>query len=431
MVRCGAAGWVSSAYCAATLFIRAAMILYHDPRLRRLRQKECSLNKLWSGGRIALLLIVVALVATGCMPSQGVNDSGWTALTVDGSALYAVRSTGDAVALDLQDEGSLIWEYAVESASAGPGCGITQQQTAPVAQKQSLGAVYGSPAVSDGLMVFGSSEAALIALDAATGDLAWTFPVDAAVIGGVAVAGGVAYVGTVSGKVYAVDLETHKAVWSQPFVTGDRVWSTPIVGEGLLYVASMDHLIYAIDLDSGQSVWSADLGGAIQGDIALYDSTLLAGGVDRRLHAIDASSGQEIWQTNVLDAWVWGAPLVADDAVFFTTLDGHVHGHRLDNGQALWAPIALQGGISAGPVASGDAIIAATEEGLVYLIDAGAGTADVIYGAVQDQQRGGYLSAPSSQDGVVYLGSTFGFIVALDPAERSPEMWVYPSSSEE
>jgi len=389
------------------------------------------LNKLWSGGRIALLLVVVALLATGCMPSQGVNDSGWTALTVDGPTLFAVRSTGDAVALDLQDSGDLIWEYAVDSASAAPGCGIPQQGTVPVAGRQPLGAVYGSPAVSDGLMVFGSSEAALIALDAETGDLAWTFPVDTAVVGGVAVGNGVAYVGTVSGKVFAVDLETHKAVWSQPFLTGDRIWSTPIVGEGLLYVASMDHLIYAIDLDSGESVWTADLGGAIQGDIALYDGTLLAGGVDRRLHAIDASSGQEIWQTDVLDAWVWGAPLVSDDAVFFTTLDGHVHGHRWDNGQALWAPVALQGAISAGPIASGDEIIAATEEGLVYLIDAGAGTADVIYGAVQDQQRGGYLSAPSSQDGIAYLGSTFGFIVALDPAERSPELWVYPSSSEE
>lgn len=424
-------GWVSSAFCVAILFTPEAMIPYHEPGLRPLRQKECSLNKLWSGGRIALLLVVVAVLATGCMPSQGVNDSGWTALTVDGPTLYAVRSTGDAVALDLQDSGNLIWEYTVGSASAVPGCGIPQQDTAPVAEKRPLGAVYGSPTVSDGLMLFGSSEAALIALDAETGDLVWTFPVDAAVVGGVAVADGVAYMGTVSGKVFAVDLETHKAVWSQPFLTGDRIWSTPIVGEGLLYMASMDHLIYAIDLESGQSVWTADLGGAIQGDIALYDGTLLAGGVDRRLHAIDATSGQEIWQTDALDAWVWGAPLVWDDAVIFTTLDGHVHGHRLDDGQALWAPVALQGGISAGPIAAGDAIVAATDEGLVYLIDAGAGTAEVIYGVVQDQQRGGYLSAPSSRDGVAYLGSTFGFIVALDPAERSPELWVYPSSSEE
>ncbi|MHB1318845.1 MAG: outer membrane protein assembly factor BamB family protein, partial [Anaerolineae bacterium] len=390
------------------------------------------MNKLWSGGRLALLFIVVAVFLTGCVGVGGGVDAGWTTLTIDGSSLYAVRSTGEAVALDLADSGSLIWKYPLVAASAsGPGCGIVQSKDSATDQSMALGAVYGEPAVSNGLMLFGSSEARLIALDAETGDPAWSFPVDSAVVGGVVAADGVAYLGTVSGNVYAVDLETQQSAWPAPFATGDRVWSTPVVNGSQLYVASMDHLLYAIDRATGESVWSVDVGGAIQGDIALYDDMLLAGGVDRRLYAIDATSGAQIWKTEQLSGWVWGAPLLSGDAVYFTTLDGQVHGHRRDNGQPLWTPIVLKGSISAGPVQAGESILVGTADGLVYLVDGASGSADVLYGLAQEQQRGGYSSTVAVQDDIAYLGSTMGFIVALDPATRTPELWVYPSPAAE
>ena len=83
---------------------------------------------------------------------------------------------------------------------------------------------------------------------------------------------------------------------------------------------------------------------------------LLAGGVDRRLYAIDAGSGAKLWETDQLNSWVWGAPLLSGDAVYFTTLDGQVHGHRVDNGQPLWSPVVLKGSISAGPIQAGESI---------------------------------------------------------------------------
>jgi outer membrane protein assembly factor BamB len=388
------------------------------------------LTKLRRGGLFVLLLILTAALLSGCM-ARGTVDTGWTALTVADSTLYSVRSSGEAVALDLEDEGSVLWKYPLKApAKAAPGCGIAQQTTATEGDI-ALGAVYGSPTVSDGLMLFGSSGASLIALDAESGDPAWSYAVDSAVIGGVAVADGVAYIGTVGGQIHAVNLTTQEAAWTQPFVTGDRVWSTPLVDGSHLYVASMDHSVYALDRTTGEQVWSVDLGGAVQGDIALFDGTLLAGGVDRRLHAIKAATGEEIWATDKLGGWVWGAPLLSTDGVFFTTLDGKVHGHRASDGQALWAPVTLDGGISAGPVQAGNVIIVGTEKGLVYSIDIKAGSAEVVYGSSQEQQRGGYLSASIVENDVVYLGSTFGFIVALDPAARAPELWVYPSTAAE
>ena len=229
------------------------------------------MNKLWSGGRLVLLFIVVAVFLTGCVGVGGGVDSGWTALTIDGDELYCG-------ALDRRGSrpGSGRFRQPDLEIPSGGGLGLwagmrhCAAQGGAAEESITLGAVYGSPAVSNGLMLFGSSESKLIALDAENGDPAWSYPVDSAVVGGVAVADGVAYLGTVSGTIYAVDLETQESAWPSPFVTGDRVWSTPVVNGSQLYVASMDHLLYAIDRATGDSVWSVDLGGAIQGDIALY-----------------------------------------------------------------------------------------------------------------------------------------------------------------
>ena len=389
------------------------------------------MNRLWSGGRLALLLFVLALTVAGCVPSGAATDTGWTTLTIAGTELYAVRSTGEAVALNLQGDGALIWRYPLETAATGPGCGIMQKSTTGGEASLALGAVFSPPAVSDGLVLFGSSEEKLIALDAESGKPAWSYPVDSAVIGGVAVAEGIAYFGTVSGQVYAVDLEAQKPAWETTYTTGDRVWSTPLVDGSRLYVASMDHRIHALDRSSGESLWSADLGGAIQGDIALYHGVLYAGGVDRRLYAIEAESGRVLWKTDRLDSWIWGAPLQTGDMVCFATLDGKVHGHSVQSGKPVWAPVTLQGGISAGPARVGDSAVVGTDEGMVYLIDLEAGSAEVLYGSLPEQQRGGYLSTITVHDDIVYLGSSYGFVVALDPAARAPEAWVYPSPEAE
>ena len=61
----------------------------------------------------------------------------------------------------------------------------------------------------------------------------------------------------------------------------------------------------------------------------------------------------------------------------------------------------LSMGVSrAGPVQAGDAILVATDEGLVYLIDVAGGSAEVLYGSLPEQQRGGFSSAIAVQDGV-------------------------------
>ena len=90
----------------------------------------------------------------------------------------------------------------------------------------------GTPAVSNGV-VYGTSAGSLVARDAATGGLLWTFVGDQGLSYPPVVANGYVYVSSPS-NVYAVNVATHAQVWTAP-VGG---WST--VAAGRVLVAGTD-----------------------------------------------------------------------------------------------------------------------------------------------------------------------------------------------
>lgn len=392
-------------------------------------QEVSALQKIKRGVRLGLLLLVFGVIATGCLPGRGTVGTGWTVLTVSEDRVYAILATGDAVVLDSQD-GGLIWRHPTEAAAPGAGCGIARPAATENEAEGPLGAVYGQPVLTDDLVLFGSYDGRLYALDRETGTRMWTFAVAEAIIGGIAEADGVLYFGSADSRIYALDLETRQLVWNQPFQTGDRVWGTPVIGGATIYIGSMDHRVYALDRATGQELWSAELGGAIPGDIAVSNGRVFAGGIDRRLHVFDADTGERLWRTERLGGWLWGEPLVVEDAVYVTSLDGQLYGFEVQTGDALWEPFVMQGAVRTGAALWDGQLIVGTDEGRVYLVDRLTGTGEAFYGTVAAEQRGGILAPITTADEKFYVGSTLGSVAALDPELRFPEVWVYPSPDE-
>jgi outer membrane protein assembly factor BamB/tetratricopeptide (TPR) repeat protein len=101
-----------------------------------------------------------------------------------------------------------------------------------------------SPAVSDGIMYVPSGNK-LLAIGLGTNEDIWVFG-DAreAIHSAPVVAAGVIYVGSDDGRMYAIDAETGKALWS--WQTGGRVRSSPAIADGAVFFGSFDGLIYAV-----------------------------------------------------------------------------------------------------------------------------------------------------------------------------------------
>lgn len=375
-------------------------------------------------GRLALLLTLLALMASGCMGGASLSNPGWTVLTADADVVYTVLATGQVTALNAVGAGQELWLYPVKAA-ASPGFSLFSKQSAQTGD-QPLNAVYGLPVLTPDLVLATTFDHQVYALDRKTGARVWTYTPEngeGSLVGGLTLKDDIAYFGSANGKVYALDITTQEPLWAQPFQTGNKVWGAPAVDESRVYIGSMDRKLYALDRQTGAQVWAIEVGASVPGDVTFADGVLYVGAIDQRMHAYKANDGSLLWQTEQLGGWVWGDALVHKGVVYFGTLRGDLHAYDAQTGQATRPAIVLEGAVRAGPVAFGDELVVGTDSGKVYLVNTSTGVATP-FPAVE----GGVLSRPSVVGNDVFVATTVGKVYAFNVERGIAQLWVYPPS---
>ncbi|NLG52083.1 MAG: PQQ-binding-like beta-propeller repeat protein [Chloroflexi bacterium] len=384
------------------------------------------------GGLAVLLFVVVAVLVTGCMPGRAASiNPGWTVVTADAETVYAALPDGRVVALGAAN-GQEVWVYPVpQEQSGGGGLGKIFSAQEPSAE-QPLDGVYGSPVLTENLLLVPSYNQHLYAfnLDASAGQvgsLAWQFAAEGAIVGGVTVYDGVAYFGSSDHNVYAVDVATGQPVWEKPFATENSVWGAPAVDDQRVYVGSMDHYVYAVDRATGQQIWREELSGSVVGGVVLDEGRVFVGGVDKKLHALDANTGDLLWASEDLGGWVWGEPLIYEGYAYVNSLNGKVYAFAVADGAPRWAQaVTVEGALRAGPVLLDGQLVVGTETGNLYTITMETGEQAILYKA-----GAGILSTPVVVDNMVYAGTATGNVYALDANKgTAPLAWVYPPARE-
>ncbi len=108
-----------------------------------------------------------------------------------------------------------------------------------------LGRAQTSSPLLDGDTIYIGSGNRILAVDANTQEILWTFETGGLVRSSPAIAGSVLYVGSEDGKLYAVDAGTGEKLWE--YATGDSITSSPAVIDGVVYIGSQDGNVYAIE----------------------------------------------------------------------------------------------------------------------------------------------------------------------------------------
>lgn len=75
-------------------------------------------------------------------------------------------------------------------------------------------------------------------------ELIWKFKTENVVDSSPAISGGIVYFGSDEGHLYAVDIKTGQEKWR--FKTEDEVSSSPAISGGIVYFGSRDHHLYAV-----------------------------------------------------------------------------------------------------------------------------------------------------------------------------------------
>ena len=314
-------------------------------------------NKRFTAKILPLLVVLILVVSLGggCVRQMA---KGWSGGAVTDGTLYMGSMDGELLAINATN-GTFIWQVPLETEKKGGAC--SAPPTPP--------AIYGTPAISQGLVFIGSYNGKIYAYNTATGALRWVYPrmgeLDTPVIGGPLVAGETLYIAGADGKVYALDAQTGDIKWE--FQTGDKIWNSPAVKDNTLFIGSFDHKIYAIETTNGSQKWEFETSGAVTTQALVHMDTVYIGAFDRHLYALDVTNGNLKWKF-MGQSGFWTQPLASDNTIYAPCLDGKVYVLDAQSGGVKDA-IDLGSPISSSPVLVEELLIVATQDGKVYAID--------------------------------------------------------------
>ena len=103
---------------------------------------------------------------------------------------------------------------------------------------------YASVAVTDDLVIAGSRNKRVYAINRKTGEETWSFPTDGDVDSSPVVVGNRVYIGSHDGNLYVLDLR--KGTLQKKIPLGGRIIGSPAVGRNSLVVGTTDGIVYCL-----------------------------------------------------------------------------------------------------------------------------------------------------------------------------------------
>jgi outer membrane protein assembly factor BamB len=266
-------------------------------------------------------LVLVALLVSACQPTVAVTETPTTA------PLPTVSPTASPVSTTVPTP-EAVWTF------------------------QTGAAIWGTPAISDGTVYFGSDDGNLYAVDAQNGSLRWKFLTQGIVRSRPAIVGELVYFASDDGYLYAVEAQSGTQAWRTDFgnslprdgrklgtspdpTTFDYLQSSPVVVDGQIYIGSLDRNVYALAADTGKINWTYKTGQKVRATPTPADGVLYIGSWDESMYALDALSGQMLWNTPV-GGEVQTTALVANGLVYTASRKASVVALDAQTGEKKW-----------------------------------------------------------------------------------------------
>jgi outer membrane protein assembly factor BamB len=232
--------------------------------------------------------------------------------------------------------------------------------------------VLSEPLAAAGHVVFCAGER-LLALDAATGQLAWAVPGRGFSAGRPGGDGERVYTAAADGYARAHDLRTGREAWSHPMVSGDRHrvalysgWDDVVVpGDGVVIVATVSGS-QALDAATGTPRWTFPGATMYPPAVVLGDGTALLTTEQGVVSRVGLADGATAWQAS-LGMRVQNAGLaVAGDSAWVVSAHGRLARVRLADGLRQGSRRFTRAQCFSAPAVAGDVLVAGDQDGVIH-----------------------------------------------------------------
>lgn len=272
-----------------------------------------------------------------------------------------------------------------------------------------------SAVVAQGAVYFGSGDGNLYALGAASGELRWKLQTGDVVHSSPAYADGVLYFGSWDSFFYAVDAATGKEKWrfhggEDPLVHNQVGFqSSPAVVDGVVYTGCRDANLYAIDAATGQEKWKFGNEGSwvISSPAVAQGKVFFATSDSSLYHVVEAATGKSVLRQKS-KAYTFSSPSIAGDVVLVGVLNGSVEARDLNTGDLLWSFRTETSKRNDGWLLTSDGKLNGP------MVFTSVWREKPIVEADRQFAIGGIFSSPLIAKGVIYFGSTDGYLYALE-----------------
>lgn len=233
--------------------------------------------------------------------------------------------------------------------------------------------------VGGGLILFGTGEGAIYALNQDDGELAWKALLDSEVLASPVIAGNVVVARTGDGKVYGLSAFDGSRTWTisrqLPKLTlrGD---SRPAVTQGIIFAGFSDGLLAAFEAETGRALWDFPISfprgtndierlSDIDTNPLLVGDYIYVSSYQEVTHALDIPGQKIAWSTDVSSYHS-----LAYDAAFLYISDKNGIVHQIDRatGNKTWSQEALKLFPVSAPVSVGPYVVVSEGDGGLYIL---------------------------------------------------------------
>lgn len=287
----------------------------------------------------------------------------------DGENVYVADYEGSMYAFRATD-GELLWEHETSEFR------LWGESTA---LKFSAG-----PSVNDGLVVIGTINGNVLALDAATGERRWLRQLDGEMLAQPLLTGDLVVVRTTDGRVIALDATSGATRWETvrevPNLT-IRGLAAPTTNGRYIFAGFDNGRVAALARDDGSMVWEAAIAQPagtseleaivdVDGDLVTIGNELYVTSHNGDLAGVAVESGEVIWRrelSSVLE------PAVSWGTVFVTDINSEVHAFDRLSGNTEWNQDQLRARYLTPPTVFGDLVVVGDFEGYLHFLDIASG----------------------------------------------------------
>jgi len=225
--------------------------------------------------------------------------------------------------------------------------------------------IRGSANHHNGVVYAGCYDNNLYAINAENGSFLWKYPTEGGVVSKPAILDNNVFIGSEDNRLHTIFVQSGKVNWT--YFTDGPIRSSPYIAEGHVFIGSDDGFLHAVNAITGRNAWKYDCGGPIRSTPLVHKDLIFVGAETGDFYCVDYS-GETKWRFQAKRA-VTSSPIIADEVVYFCSVDSHIYALDLATGWIVWR-VRLNKPTISTPFIEDNLIFTGDIDGIIYCLNA-------------------------------------------------------------